>query len=266
MKKYGESIYATRGGPFLNGAWGGSTFKGKSIYLHILQWDDHQLVLPSLPRRIVRSTLLTGGAAVEVKQDAKQIVVTRRGGNYEESDAIIRLELNEPVEHMNPLALAPRKIPGNISITLAAGPDEPFVGHGAESLADGVRGTTDRKDGRWIGFLGKSSEAVIDFHEARTVRSVRVGCLQEQVSRIFYPTSVEVSCSDDGKNYREAGSIGNGQPRLDAEIRIHDFTVSFKSVTARFFKVRILNCGTCPPWHESTGKQAWILLDDVIIK
>lgn len=34
LKKYGESIYGTRGGPMLPAPWGGSTHKGNTLYLH----------------------------------------------------------------------------------------------------------------------------------------------------------------------------------------------------------------------------------------
>jgi alpha-L-fucosidase len=266
LKKYGESIYATRGGPFHNGLWGGSTYKGKTVYLHILSWDNDRMELPPLPRRILRSTLLTGGAAVKVVQDTKHIAVTRRSGNHEEGDVIVRLELDSPLENTGVLAVPVRKTLENVSLTLASEPDEPFAGRGVESLVDGIRGSTDRMDGQWLGFLGERCEAVIDFHGDRTVSSVSVGCLQEQVSRIFYPTAIEITGSDDGQTYHEAGRIDNGQPRLDAEIRPHDFTVSFTPITARYLRARLLNPAVCPGWHKAAGTKAWILVDEIRVK
>jgi hypothetical protein len=35
MKKYGESIYGTRGGPYKPEAWGGSCYRGEAVYLHV---------------------------------------------------------------------------------------------------------------------------------------------------------------------------------------------------------------------------------------
>ena len=35
LGKYGQSIYATRGGPFLPGAYGASTHRDKTIYVHV---------------------------------------------------------------------------------------------------------------------------------------------------------------------------------------------------------------------------------------
>jgi Alpha-L-fucosidase len=266
LRKYGESIYATRGGPFRNGTWGGSTYEGKTVYLHVLSWDNNRLELPPLPKRIVRSTLLTGGAAVKVVQDEKKIVVTRRSGKEEEGDVIIRLEFDSPVEDMDVVDVPAKKTLENVSVTLANEPDQPFVGHEAGSLVDGMRGTTDRMDGRWLGFLGGQCEAVIDLRDARILSSVTVGCLQEQVSRIFYPTAIEVAGSDDGQSFRDVGRIDNGHPRLDAEIHTRDFTVSFSPITVRFLRVRVLNAVVCPPWHNAAGNKAWILLDEISVK
>ncbi|HTY00775.1 MAG TPA: alpha-L-fucosidase, partial [Bacteroidota bacterium] len=266
MKKYGESIYATRGGPFLNGAWGGSTFKGKSIYLHILQWDDHQLVLPSLPARIVKSTVLTGQEGVVVDQTDQQLLLRREGQKADDGDTIVKLDLDVPAGELPVVDVPSKATLEDVHVSLLTQPDQPFPGKGGESLRDGIRGTTDRMDGKWVGFLGGRCEAVLEFAKAKELSSITVGALQDQVSRIFYPTAIEVAASGDGQSYKEVASLDNGETRLDAEIRTHDFTISFPPVTARFFRVRILNRGTCPPWHEAAGSKAWVLVDEISVR
>ncbi|MCX7887775.1 MAG: alpha-L-fucosidase, partial [Verrucomicrobiae bacterium] len=69
LAKYGESIYGTRGGPFKPGDYGVSTRKGRTIYLHILEWLDDTLRFPPLRCRIVSHRVLTGGKAT-VRQSA----------------------------------------------------------------------------------------------------------------------------------------------------------------------------------------------------
>ena len=39
LKKYGETIYGTRGGPWKPGKSLASTRKGNTIYLHLLDWN-----------------------------------------------------------------------------------------------------------------------------------------------------------------------------------------------------------------------------------
>ncbi len=109
MKKYGESIYATRGGPFVapvpagprsfnipeGNWWGGSTHKGNVVYLHILRWPNETLTLPALPGKIKRSSLLTGGKA-RVKQTAEGLTISVAAAQRHAIDTIVKLELDGP--------------------------------------------------------------------------------------------------------------------------------------------------------------------------
>jgi alpha-L-fucosidase len=112
LKKYGESIYGTRGGPFRspdehkrsqNGYygqftiaggryWGGSTHKGNAIYLHILRWPSGSITLPAIPHKIVKASVLTGGEAT-AKQTANGIEVTVLGAQRDAIDTIVKIQL-----------------------------------------------------------------------------------------------------------------------------------------------------------------------------
>ncbi|MBI1792149.1 MAG: alpha-L-fucosidase, partial [Acidobacteria bacterium] len=113
LKQYGESIYSTRGGPFIapdekmrpakaqgfalaeGRWWGGSTHRENSIYLHILRWPSETIELPAIPRRIVRGSLLAGGSAA-VKQTASGIRVGVPPARRHAVDTIVNLELDGP--------------------------------------------------------------------------------------------------------------------------------------------------------------------------
>jgi len=113
LKQYGESIYGTRGGPFVapdenkrpanaqgfalaeGNWWGGSTHKGNVIYLHILRWPSDAISLPAMPRRILRHSLLGGGDAT-VHQSESAIRVSVPPGKRHAVDTIVKLELDGP--------------------------------------------------------------------------------------------------------------------------------------------------------------------------
>ena len=95
LGKYGESIYATRGGPFRPGAWGASTHKGDTIYLHILQWTGDSVRLPPIEKKILSHRVLTGGVA-EVKQTAEAIEVSVPPAHRQELDTLVALRLDGP--------------------------------------------------------------------------------------------------------------------------------------------------------------------------
>jgi alpha-L-fucosidase len=120
LKKYGESIYATRGGPFIapdekkrppnargfalaeGNWWGGSTHKGNVVYLHILRWPSDAITLPAIPRRIVRHTVLAGGSAV-LKQRESGIEVDVPGDRRHPVDTIVKLQLDGPAGAIAPI-------------------------------------------------------------------------------------------------------------------------------------------------------------------
>jgi alpha-L-fucosidase len=119
LKQYGESIYGTRGGPFVApgaGAvrahggkfalpggpwWGGSTHKGRVVYLHILRWPGQTVALPPIRRKIVRHHVLTGGQAT-VKQTEAGIEVSVPADRRDEVDTIVKLELDGPAGELRP--------------------------------------------------------------------------------------------------------------------------------------------------------------------
>jgi len=95
LAKYGESIYGTRGGPFRPGAWGASTHKGDTIYLHVLQWPGDSVTLPPIPKKIVSHSVMTGGVA-EVRQTAEAIEVSVPEAHRQELDTLVVLRLDGP--------------------------------------------------------------------------------------------------------------------------------------------------------------------------
>jgi alpha-L-fucosidase len=111
LRKYGESIYGARGGPFVapdekmrkddeesfqmpqGRWWGGSTRRQNLIYLHILRWPAETVALTAIPRRVVRHSVLTGGSA-SVHQSNSGIEVTVAAAHRAAVDTIIKLELD----------------------------------------------------------------------------------------------------------------------------------------------------------------------------
>ena len=122
-KKYGSSIYGTRGGPFVapdskkrqfntdrdqfnlpgGNWWGGSTHKGKVVYLHILRWPFDTIILPDIGRKILSHKVLTGGKAT-VKQTEDHIEISVEEKDRDELDTIIKIKFDKPVTDVKPVA------------------------------------------------------------------------------------------------------------------------------------------------------------------
>ena len=102
LEKYGQSIYATRGGPYLPGDFGVSTYHDKTIYLHLLNAQSKTLTLPPLPAQILGCAALTGGEAA-CKQTKDGLVVTLRG-DLGGVDTIVALTLDTPAAAISTIA------------------------------------------------------------------------------------------------------------------------------------------------------------------
>jgi alpha-L-fucosidase len=102
---HGQTIYGTRGGPFKPGAWGASTYKGNSIFVHVFQWPEGALVLPPIGKKILSWEVMTGGQA-EVKQDAHGIRITVPREFRQDIDTLIELKLDGPASEIAPVSVA----------------------------------------------------------------------------------------------------------------------------------------------------------------
>ena len=102
LSKYGQSIYATRGGPFKPGTWGASTHRDNRIYLHILDWQGERLTLPAIDKKIVRGSLLTGGKA-DIKQSQDGITITVAEEHQQDKVTILEVELDGSASEIEPL-------------------------------------------------------------------------------------------------------------------------------------------------------------------
>lgn len=94
LSRYGESIYGTRGGPFLPGKWGVSTHKENKIFLHVLHPTGKKLKLPALDDTIERCYLMSGNE-VEYSQSATNIEISLDAIDVDLVDNIVVLELGD---------------------------------------------------------------------------------------------------------------------------------------------------------------------------
>ncbi|HEX7573271.1 MAG TPA: discoidin domain-containing protein, partial [Bacteroidota bacterium] len=140
-----------------------------------------------------------------------------------------------------------------------------YPGRGSATLIDGMRGSTDFHDGKWLGFEGDDMIAVLDLGSSRPVTRVTAGFLQQQSSWIFPPSSVECSVSSDGRNWVILPAVTYPLKRTE-EVLVRDCTVATGTSEARYVRVVARNVGTCPPWHPGAGGKAWLFVDEIIVE
>ena len=96
IRKYGFSVYGTEGGPFRNGNWGGCTFKGKKVYIHLFESAPDLLELPAFREKLLSVRNLTGGN-VKITAENEKVRIRSTPKDRNSPDTIIELIFDRDV-------------------------------------------------------------------------------------------------------------------------------------------------------------------------
>ncbi|TCD00327.1 alpha-L-fucosidase [Pedobacter psychroterrae] len=95
LKIYGESIYGTKGGPFVPNETYAATRKAKKLFIHVFERKSATLSLPVLPGIKVNKAYFLKGAKITYTQDTNGSVTLQLPEQLPNADAsVIVLELN----------------------------------------------------------------------------------------------------------------------------------------------------------------------------
>jgi alpha-L-fucosidase len=93
MKKYGETIYDTRGNVVAPQQWGVVTQKGNVLYAHILNGlKDQYIFIPDLKQRISKAVLFGNHAELKFKQQPEGVFVYLPDISLDSIDTIVQLQ------------------------------------------------------------------------------------------------------------------------------------------------------------------------------
>ncbi len=223
LKKHGESIYGTRGGPYMPTASIASTRRGRTIYLHVLRWPGDEVRLPPIPKRIVGSSLL-GGGKVDCRQTAEGIAIRVAAADRDPIDTVIKLELEGDAMEIPPIDIRPKL---KVSASNVYQGNADFGPQSAFDSDPGSRWATDAGTHRaWI---------AIDFEKPKRIRGVRI--------REAYPGRVrkfelQRREGDSWKAFFSGTEIGA------------DWKKEFEPITARELRLEILEATEGPTIWE----------------
>jgi alpha-L-fucosidase len=93
MEKNGETIYGTHGGPIPPKNWGVSTNKNNKVYVHLLNGEDNNLLIPDFGKKVKGITLYSTAAKLKFKQDTFGITVSIPKEMMDDTDTIIVIEI-----------------------------------------------------------------------------------------------------------------------------------------------------------------------------
>lgn len=229
LGSFGKTVYATRGGPYRPGAWGASTRRDKTIYLHLMRWADGAVTLPALPARVRGWTVVTGGLA-RVKQTAEGLRITAPRSTRRAIDTIIALHLDRPAASIKPITVA-----GALSANGKATASNVFQNmeeYSAEAAID------DNPASRWATDAGTHSAWLqVELTRPRTVGKVRV------LQQALYAERIR-------RFELLARDTGEWKTLLTGTTMPADYVATFPALTARSIKLNILEATDGPTIDE----------------
>lgn len=230
LRKYGKTIYGTRGGPFRPSGSGVSTCKGNTVYVHVFHWSGETLLLSPLPAKIVRSSVLTGGKCA-VKQSTNGIQLSVNPGDRNETDTIIALELDSSAEKLDPVKWMPS---GSLTFGKPATASNVYGNmpeYGQSAAVD------DDETTRWATDNGtKQCWLQVDLGTPTTFNRVGV---DEWAPRIrAFQLQYRDSEDQPWKTALSGSAMGA------------HFSASFTEVTARYVRLNVLNASDGPTINE----------------
>jgi len=154
----------------------------------------------------------------------------------------------------------------NSKITLNIPFNDRYRAAGEKTVIDGVRGTTNFRDGNWQGYEGIDFDGVIDLGKETELTRVIPRFILASQSWVFLPSKVTVSLSNDNVNYTEIKEVVNDVNQKSSENILKDYTADFGSTKARYIKVHADNIKTIPDWHPAAGNKCWIFIDEIVVE
>ena len=166
--------------------------------------------------------------------------------SLENAKTVEHLAVDKPVDYLIPYA-------------------SKYHGHGI-ALTDGYRGTTNFSSQLWQGWNGENAEFTIDLGTVQDVQEITIGLLADQDSWIFYPHALHCSFSKDGTTFTENQPFLLDATKKMSAPTLKDVAIPMSSQKARYVKIIAERLPQIPEWHVGKGKDAWICIDEVIIK
>ncbi|PKQ65013.1 hypothetical protein BZG02_04025 [Labilibaculum filiforme] len=143
--------------------------------------------------------------------------------------------------------------------------NDKWQGAGDLTLIDYYRGE-ESLGHRWQGFKVNDMDIIIDMKELKEIESVAVGCLQNVGNWVFFPNYIEVATSEDGKNFQRVGRLETIKEWQRLISKKDDLMLAFPKTKCRYIKVFAKNIGYNPVWHNFSGAEAWLFVDEILIK
>ena len=155
-------------------------------------------------------------------------------------------------------------------VTYITKPAPQYTENGPEGMVDNIYGNINYRIGGWQGWQ-QDMVAEVELDKEQKITMVGLNCLENMRSWIFFPKSVKVEYSLDGEKWHSYGEVKNTtfepvHSRQEESVTHFFGVVKISPARAKYFRITAENFGPLPDWHISAGQQAWVFVDEIVIK
>jgi len=150
------------------------------------------------------------------------------------------------------------------AIALSTPPNKHYNNGGSATLVNGKK-ASDRmfNDGEWIAWNGENFAALIDLGSSQTISHIETRFFNDNGPWIYLPKNVDFSISENGVDYQ---SVFQKNIPAENENRVVPVSVDLTNAKARYVKVSAERFGIIPEGRSGAGNEAWLFVDEVIVK
>ena len=119
-----------------------------------------------------------------------------------------------------------------------------------------------------MGFSGQNAIVEIDFEEEIDMHSVQINFYVYPNAWIMLPKTISLYISEDGEHWSLLKTAPSKDDFRDdkGHQNIFQLKLNLEPFKTRFLKVEAINYGPLQSWHDAAGSDAWIFIDEIIVR
>ena len=145
-------------------------------------------------------------------------------------------------------------------------PKGSYQSDGVLTLFDLSKGSTNFKDGKWLGFNGDDIVVDIEFKKSKILSSVFISMIEDLGAWIFPPASIEIWGGNDPSQLKKLEELNYSAPEGPelSNMKIHQVNIDNKEL--KYLQILVKNYGILPDWHAGKGNPTWLFIDEIAFK
>ncbi len=147
-------------------------------------------------------------------------------------------------------------------VSIEPEPKGKYAAKAGYTLVDTDFGGTKWGNGKWLGMLQTDFTATFEFDEITEISKIGYNCIEQAGAGIFFPVGLELSISDDGKNYKplKTWKTDREKPTIKTSNgELWTIEVDFETVYCKFLKVKTI-------YPRRTDSGVFIFVDEIIVE